>query len=250
MTNKSSKISVIFILVLCFALCISFAELFSSLIAVGGFSAISNSDIKQNEFCVYAVYAYKTETKATALNMSEIVMKKNGAGFIEQDDNAYYVYLAAYENENDAKKVQENLKDSEQTSEIKKISFPEISFKAQTSSQEKTALNSAVCSYLNMYKKLYDLSVSVDTNLYTELEAKNLLKDIVNEFEKIKSNFENNFNSKLTSSILSLKLSLNNVSEILKNLSEYSSTTIPYSAKIKNCYFEILFEYLNLKNNI
>ena len=211
MTNKSSKISVIFILFLCFALCISFAELFSSLIAVGGFSAISNSDIKQNEFCMYAVSVYKTETKASAQNMSEIVMKKNGAGYIEQKDNSFYVYAACYENENDAKKVQENLKDSDISSEIIKICFPEISFKAQTSSQEKTALVSAVCSYLNMYKKLYDLSVSVDTNLYTEIEAKNMLKDIVNEFDKIKSNFENNFNIKEDEDDLEINLQENNL---------------------------------------
>ncbi len=251
-TNKGrmSKVIAVFSIVLCLGLCISFAELFSSLITVGGFNAIKNNEIKQASFSLYAISLYQTDTKAKAQDLAEIVQRKNGAGFIWQTDTAFNVLASCYENLADAQKVQENLKASNTTSEIITLNFQEISIKAEVSEQEKNALIGGITSYKNMYKKLYDLSVSIDTNLYTEIEAKVLLSDIISEFSKIQANFETLFNPKLTSSLLELKLSLKNVSNILESLSNFSSSEIPYTSQVKNSYFQILDEYFNLSKTL
>ena len=92
--------------------------------------------------------------------------------------------------------------------------------------------------------------MSVDTNLSTEIESKLALANIVSDFTKTKASFESIFNSKITTELLELKLSLANVNKILDNLSNFSDSTIPYSAQIKHSYFEILFEHLALAQKV
>lgn len=249
-SSKKTKFFSIFFMIISFALCISLAGVFSSLITVGGFSNITSGDAKSSGFVVYAVSLYKTQTKAQAREMSEISMHKNGAGYIYQDDEAFYVFASCYENKADAEKVVSNLKENEVSSSIKDLQFNEILLKSKMTEQEKTVLIKALSSFKNLYKKLYDLSVSIDTKLLTEIQAKVLLNDIISEQSKVQTNFETIFNSKLTSTLLEIKLSLSNISNILNNLADFSSLDIPYTSQVKNTYFQVLFEYNSLSSKI
>lgn len=249
-SSKKTKFFSIFFMIISFALCISLAGVFSSLITVGGFSNITSGDAKSSGFVVYAVSLYKTQTKAQAREMSEVTMRKNGAGYIYQDDEAFYVFASCYENKADAEKVVSNLKENEVSSSIKDLQFNEILLKSKMTEQEKTVLIKALSSFKNLYKKLYDLSVSIDTKLLTEIQAKVLLNDIISEQSKVQTNFETIFNSKLTSTLLEIKLSLSNISNILNNLAEFSSLDIPYTSQVKNTYFQVLFEYNSLSSKI
>lgn len=248
--SKKSKFFSLFFMLISFALCISLAGVFSSLITVGGFSNITSGDAKSSGFVVYAVSLYKTQTKAQAREMSEVTMRKNGAGYIYQDDEAFYVFASCYENKADAEKVVSNLKENEVSSSIKDLQFNEILLKSKMTEQEKTVLIKALSSFKNLYKKLYDLSVSIDTKLLTEIQAKVLLNDIISEQNKVQTNFETIFNSKLTSTLLEIKLSLSNISNILNNLADFSSLDIPYTSQVKNTYFQVLFEYNSLSSKI
>lgn len=241
--KKTSKISSVLFLILCLAVCLSLSEFFSSLITVGGFSSLASSNIKQQAFDIYAICLYETQTKASANEMSELVQKKLGAGYVYQTSNAFCVLASAYENLSDAQNVESNLKENGTQCKITKISFKELAIKENVLEQEKTALLSAVTSFFNTYKKLYDLSVSIDTNLYTEIQAKVILNDIISEQSKQKTNFETYFNSKLTTQLLKLKLSLSDLSQVLTDLSNFSSTQIPYSSMVKNTYIKVLFLY-------
>lgn len=249
-SSKKTKFFSIFFMIISFALCISLAGVFSSLITVGGFSNITSGDAKSSGFVVYAVSLYKTQTKAQAREMSEVTMRKNGAGYIYQDDEAFYVFASCYENKADAEKVVSNLKENEVSSSIKDLQFNEILLKSKMTEQEKTVLIKALSSFKNLYKKLYDLSVSIDTKLLTEIQAKVLLNDIISEQSKVQTNFETIFNSKLTSTLLEIKLSLSNISNILNNLADFSSLDIPYTSQVKNTYFQVLFEYNSLSSKI
>lgn len=249
-SSKKIKFFSIFFMIISFALCISLAGVFSSLITVGGFSNITSGDAKSSGFVVYAVSLYKTQTKAQAREMSEVTMRKNGAGYIYQDDEAFYVFASCYENKADAEKVVSNLKENEVSSSIKDLQFNEILLKSKMTEQEKTVLIKALSSFKNLYKKLYDLSVSIDTKLLTEIQAKVLLNDIISEQSKVQTNFETIFNSKLTSTLLEIKLSLSNISNILNNLADFSSLDIPYTSQVKNTYFQVLFEYNSLSSKI
>lgn len=248
--SKKSKFFSLFFMLISFALCISLAGVFSSLITVGGFSNITSGDAKSSGFVVYAVSLYKTQTKAQAREMSEVTMRKNGAGYIYQDDEAFYVFASCYENKADAEKVVSNLKENEVSSSIKDLQFNEILLKSKMTEQEKTVLIKALSSFKNLYKKLYDLSVSIDTKLLTEIQAKVLLNDIISEQNKVQTNFETIFNSKLTSILLEIKLSLSNISNILNKLADFSSLDIPYTSQVKNTYFQVLFEYNSLSSKI
>lgn len=249
-TAKSTKFITIFTMIICLVMCISFAELFSSLITVGGFNTIKDNEIKQPNFSLYAISMYSTETKIQAKEMSEMTKRKSGAGYIWQSDKCYYVFASCYQNEADAIKVSENLQENNVNCQIVKLDFDSIIVSAKTNEQEKTTLQESVLCYKNLFKKLYDLSVSIDTNLYTEIEVKIYLSDIISEFTKTKTSFETLFNSKLTSDLLELKLSLTNIANILESLSEFSSLEIPYTSQVKNTYFQVLNEYNNISKSL
>lgn len=251
-SKKNGKIKVFSLLtmIVCLALCISLAGVFSTLITVGGFSNITSSDLKCSAFCVYAISLNKTSTKVQARELSEITMRKNGAGYIYQGEDAFYVFASCYENKADAENVVKNLKENGTTSEIIELIFEEIIIKSELTTQEKTTLNKALSCYKNLFKKLYDLSVSIDTKLLSEIESKVLLGDITSEQQKVKTNFETVFNPKLSSSLLEIKLSLLSVESILNNLADFSSETIPYTSQVKNAYFSILFQYKTLASKL
>ncbi len=249
-TTKKSKFLTLFITVLCIAICLSCAELFSSLITVGAFSYSKNNEAKQQAFSLYSIYIYTAQTKSQADEMSSITRKKNGAGYIYQSDTGYLILTSCYENQNDAQKVIANLAENGIEGKLLEIKYDEIKFTAKLNETEKNTLTQSVQIYKNLYKKLYDLSVSVDTNLLTEIKAKNNLNDIIKDFLSKKQDFESIFNQRLTSAILKLKISLGNLSTILDNLYEYSSIEFPYSSQIKNSYFQILDEYSKLSKSI
>ncbi len=250
MTNKnkshtSSKIFVILLTIFCIALCISFAELFSSLITTSGLSSVKDGEVKQNAFNLFAINLYQTETQSLAFENAVLAKKQGGAGYIWEGDN-FYVLASCYENEADAKKVQETLQENGTTCSIYTLTFDSLAIETTSSGQEKNTLLQSVQIYKNLYKQLYDLSVSIDTQLLSEIEAKINLNEITSNFKKIKANFTALFNSQLTSSILELKLSLENVDVILDELTQYSSTETPYTSMVKYAYFEILDEYTDL----
>lgn len=254
MTNKikprsSTKILTILLTIFCIALCISFAELFSSLITTSGLSAIKDGEVKQNNFTLYAISLYQTDTQTLAAENATLAKRQGGAGYIWQGDK-FYVFASCYENEADAKKVQENLQTNGTTCSIVTLTFDALAISTTSTGQEKTTLMESVQCFKNLYKKLYDLSVSIDTELLTEIEAKVSLSDITSDFKRTKANFSALFNSQLTSDILELKLSLENIDVILDELAEYSSTEVPYTSVVKYAYFEILNEYKELTKSI
>ncbi|MBQ3494784.1 MAG: SPOR domain-containing protein [Clostridia bacterium] len=247
--NRGAKIFSAVCLLVCLTLSVSLADLFSSIITTNAFSA-STSKIKSENFSLYAISLYSTTTQNQAQTLSQNAKQKNSAGYIYQTDTAFYVLASAYENISDAQKVETNLKNSNTSCEIIEIKFPKIEVSLSMTPEEKTALENAVCVYRNMYKKLYDLSVSVDTNLLNEIESKVELSSIISTFTKIKSEFEALFNLKINTSLLEIKLSLENVEQILDNLAKFSDSQTPYCSQIKHCYFEILAQQLLLYNTI
>lgn len=236
-------------LAVCVALSLTLADFFSNVITTTAFSS-SNGKIKGGSFSIYAIKLYSATTQAQANDLSANAKQKNCAGYIYMTNTEYMILASGYENLADAEKVETNLKKSEIPCEIVTIDFPKLELSTNISSAEKTTLENAVGIFRTLYKKLYDLSVTVDTNLSTEIESKLELAKIISEFTKIKASFESIFNSKITTEILELKLSLANVDEILDNLSNFSHSTIPYSAQIKHSYFEILSEHLALAKKI
>ena len=147
--------------------------------------------------------------------------------------------------------VKANLEESGISPFILTITIPEISITSNLTSIEKNALVSAINIFKLVYEELYDLSISLDTNLKTETDCKIALNDLLSKINKTKTSFEASFNSKLTNDILNIKLKLESLNNLVVELIDYTSTnSIPFTSKIKYNYIESLILNKNLCKDI
>ena len=168
MKNALGKIFVLFLSVVCIAVCVLLASILSSAITVSSSASSSSYD----GFEIYAISLGSYTSKQAAQATEEDVMQRGGAGYIYKKNEIYYVLASAYERENDAKLVKENLTANNNTCTIMKIeiSAPDLS-KTSSSSQAKSFL-SALGEIKNSVLKLYDVSVALDTKTVDETKAK------------------------------------------------------------------------------
>ena len=239
--TKGGKIFAITIMLICFALCLTLADLFSTAITIGNFSGFVTDASKLTGYKIYAISTFQSSVKSVSEDAAKKYTSRNGAGYIWEKDSIYHVFLSAYENQNDAIKVKENLESSGETPNIIEVDIPEITIKSNLSSAEKGVLTSALNVFYSTYKSLYDISVSLDTSIKSETECKLLLSDVASEVGKIKTNFNNTFNPKLTNNLIEVKLKIDKAESLVKELIDFSSTTsVNFSSKIKYNYIELI----------
>lgn len=247
--EKKNKFFAILTCIICFALCIALADLFSTIITVGSFSSSAGGKI--NPYSVFAVTLYNGTIKSAALEKSAMVKKLNGAGYVWESDGQFYVIASAYIEENDAKKVKENLEENGHSSEILKISLSGLIINKNFSNEELNSLLSAGSLFKDTYKSLYDISISLDTTIITETQCRLEISNLQSEVGKIRSDFEVMFNTKLSTELLKLKLSINSVNTLLQQLIDFEeSFSQTLSSKIKYNYMEILSINQNLLKEI
>ena len=167
-TSKSSKFFSAMVIFLAAALCVLSANLFSSAITAGAVSLVGVGS-KNLAFDVYCLYSDCFQTKSEADKNALQIVSENGGGFVLFYNSNYYVLHSVYLEENDAKKVCQNL---ENTLKLKtlKIELQNINTTDDGSFQSlaifKTSLASAC-----------DVSVCHDTNTCsTEQTSQNLSK--------------------------------------------------------------------------
>lgn len=242
--QKKTKSGKFFALVVCgisLALCITLADLFSTAITAGNFSGLFSSSSKISSYNIYAISMFQSSILSSAEESANQIKTQGGAGYIYNDSSVYYVLASAYEKQNDAELVKENLMSSGYTPTIITIFIPEITITSNLNANEKTALNSALNIFKTTYQQLYDLSINLDTFLKDETECKVLLNDIASNVSKVKTTFDGTFNSKLTNSILNVKLKLESLSNSIATLLEYTSTSsVSFNSKLKYTYIETL----------
>jgi hypothetical protein len=237
-TEKRSKFLAILTCIFCFVLCITLADLFSTIITVGSFSGGSGGKI--SPYSIFAVTLYQGTVKSSALEHSVTIKKTNGAGYVWEDDGTFYVIASAYKEENDANKVKENLTNSNYNVEVLKISIDEIAISKNYTNEELNSLLSAGNLFKETFKSLYDISISLDTEIISETQCRLEISNLQSEVGKIKNDFEVMFNAKLSPVLLQLKLSINSVSTLIQQLIDFESSNQQFSSKIKYNYIEIL----------
>lgn len=249
--NKKFSFGKIFTLIFSLVivgLSITLADLFSSLITVGGFS-FTNEDITFNKYTVYAVCTSSHPTDLTAKENATLCQNQGGAGYIYLKDNSYYIIASIYENEEDAKKVKDNLKSTKPNIEILKIDIPSISINNNLETSEKDILVKSVNVFKDTFKKLYDISVSLDTSVISEVNAKLSINSIGGEISKLQNNFNTMFISNMSSNLVTIKLKLEELCTSIKNLIDGNVAT-PISSSVKYCYSDIIFKYLELAEQL
>lgn len=243
-----SKVFTFSISIISIAIMLTMADLFSSLITVGGFSFV-NENIYLNEYNIYAVCTSSYQTKVMATEFSETIKSQGGAGFVYMNKDSYYIVASMYENEADAKKVLEKNIEEKPNATVIKICIPPITISSNLQSQEKTAVNACLSVFKNCYKKLYDISVSIDTAVTNEVNARLDVNQLLSDVQTSLNNFNILFASNITSDLLNIKLGVEDVVKVLKSLIE-STSTLPFTALIKEAYCNVICCYKNMSEQM
>lgn len=123
---------------------------------------------------------YRTEDNAvSASSVSDAVSSYGGAGYILEHGDGFYVTVACYYNDDDAKTVCESLKRRDLDCEVIKISTDEYSVAGNSSANNKLYLGN-----LNTLQSLtslaYGCANALDTGEYGQTQAKSVISDIQN----------------------------------------------------------------------
>lgn len=246
MTKKnSSKFFVGLMLILSLGICILGADLMSSYITVGSFN-LGGNYAKYNSFDIYFISLASFSSKVEAEEISKTYKRQNAGGFVWNYENAYHILASAYTSENDAIKVKDKLLEISIDSKVIKIKFDEIMIEGNFSQLEKSTLVSSLGIFKETYDKLYDISVSLDTEVSKEIESVMSVSELKSRITEIQSNFNNLFNDKLTTNLLKIKIGINSLLKTIENTNQKDDTTIPYSSRLKYAYLETLNLYYDI----
>ena len=207
-----SSICFVFILV---GIC--FVSAFSSSTITASETQIANTP----SFSLYLVCTSKSQLQTESETISKDIIKNDGAGFIWKKDNYYYVISSAYENKNDAELVSAEMRMKDIENEVIQVDFSSLKIPQPLSTQEsKSTFNASIFLFYNLYKNLFDLSVSLDTKIIDETQA---LLDINRNLaiaDEVKKNFIVLFNDIETPVVKELQQALCSANDTLFKLSE------------------------------
>lgn len=225
------------------SICVSFGYLISTIIVSLNIYQAS-STINDDKQIVYAISIQSAQKSTQLQTLKSELQSQNGAGFIYNADDNYYLLSSIYENFNDAELVKNNLKNNSVDSEILTIQLSSTNIEGNFSSEERAILLNCLKIKINTFKKLYDTAISLDTSLINETKAKLECNQVFSDLVSTKSNFETVFKSQKTNNDLKkIKDLLNNIYSHLTNLinENYESNGQTFSSLIKLTYCQILF---------
>lgn len=229
--------AIIFLVGIC--CCVSCGYLFSNAI-IFTYQTINSVSIESQ--VVYAVSTFSNETKSEVEKRKEDLQKQNGAGFVFNFNSKYHLIASVYENQNDAEKVKKNLESAGLSIEILKIETQKKEIEGNFSSEEKTVLTNCLKSNFEIFKKLYDISISFDTKIFDETKAKLECNNVFSSHISTKSNFDTFFKGKNQSTLKELSQNLTAIQEILSDLiaENFDTNSQTFSSLIKQSYCKIL----------
>lgn len=232
------------IFVLGFITCLSCGYLLSTAIISSSLFQYT-SVINFEQQTVYAISVANSNQQESLLSQQNSLQSKNGAGYIYQMDQTYHLIASIYENINDAELVKNNLKTSGIDCEIKTISLQSKQIEGNFSSDEKSVLTTCAKSKFDIFKKLYDVSISLDTCLIDEKQAKLECNSIYSTNISNKANFDTYFSSQINnSSLKELNNDLERTNTMLFELitESFDNNKQTLSSLIKETYCKILLE--------
>ena len=243
--RKLSKIFTVAMSIIIICLTLTLADLFSSLITVGGFS-FSENNISIPKYTLYAVCLSKHESKVVAEEEAAECKKQGGAGYVYLGNN-FFVIASLYENKSDAEKVKNQLTEFSNTSSIEEIIINPITISSTLSSDEHNCIENGLLIFKQTFQKLYDLSVSIDTAVINEINARLEINEIGSKINTIQNNFSILFKDNVTTQIIAIKQKISQLALKINELVNCSTQT-PLTSHIKNAYCETIFLYQSLAN--
>lgn len=227
------KFTTALIVLLAFGICISCGMMFSNI----AMTLIFQTKIEKDEQIFYAISMKKSAKEDEIKKEVEIVQSQNAAGYIYKNGEDFYLLASVYENKNDATLVKEKLLSSGIETEIVEIKIKAKTVEGNFDAAQKLTLTNCLRANFNTYKKLYDISVALDTGVKTQTTAKLDCNNIYSEFITVKSNFETLF-----SNFDNMQSELDSIAVHLENLTHenYVNSSQTFSSLIKLTYCNIL----------
>lgn len=202
----------------------------------------SATTISSNALSVYAITTGKCANKIGAEGIAIDYRKIGGGGYVlEQADN-FYVATSCYLNKSDAELVKNSLAQNYNIEiEILEFSIPQISFTLNLDSEEKKVLQKALNAHISAYRLLFDIAISLDTNVYNEISARLAINSAFSEINTIVSDYKilfQNFEvlNALTEALDNLA---NNIQKLCSGITITTGQTL--SSLVKYRYCEILY---------
>jgi hypothetical protein len=194
--KKSLKIRIknffkFFLVVVVFMGCFFVAKYMSTALTVGNLGAYivyGGTDIKISSTKMYAVTlgSYDDLKEADAVAIGSTI--QGASGYVWYDDK-YYVIGNIYNNESDANKVIENLKDSKYSTNIKVIEFPKVAISLDCyDSKDMNVINKDIKFIDDVYASLYSYSISFDKGELNNLAISSKLSTLRGELRVLISN--------------------------------------------------------------
>lgn len=206
-----------------------------------------SSSLTSNSMTIYAISFDKSLTQAGGESLAIDYRKIGAGGFVWKEENNYYVLSSAYINENDATLVQNSIKQNHNIeTSIIKLEIPSINLNVSVDSDEKKALQKALNLFENVYKQLFDIAISLDTNVYNEISARLVLNNIFSNANTILADYKIFFEdveslNPLTDHLEQLVLTLQ---KLCSGITISANQTM--ASLIKYRYIEILAQSKNL----
>lgn len=231
---------------MCVATSLMMASFFSSIITTSGFGLIVSAAKTQSATTIWAISVGSCNTFAQAQELCGETQTKGGGGVMLKKD-VFFVLASAYEMENDAIKVQENLAAQSIVSQIIKLEVKQTSVSANYTLTEVNVLDGCLLAYRDAFRTLFDLSVSLDTQTKNELAAKEHITQLITRLEQAKADFATHLNKKLTANLVALSLQNETTLGIVRQLLE---TTTPLATATKTAYLTIIIKQIEMLNEL
>lgn len=224
--------------ILCIATCASTGFFISNLLILSNIFPLSCS-VEMESLSLYALTTASAENESDLTDSQEELQSMNGAGYIFKQGGTYFLISSIYENLRDAELVEKNLKNNGMDCSVIQIFLEKQALSGNFSNEERAVLQNCLNSSITSYKSLYDISISLDTNIYDKQKAKLECNNVFSNLVSIKTNFETLFDTKNFDEI-NKKLLFEN--ETLSNLisENLCNKTQTFSSLIKFSYCKIL----------
>ena len=246
---KPAKFFVLFSILLSFFIIVFFANIFSSIITPGTI----NLNRGERYFLgqkLYCIELASFDNIAEAEEASEQYKQQLAAGYVVNDKGTYRVLASAYKTRTNAESVVENLKQNEINANIFLIDVPTLYLDLELETDQKLALKDCLNLFYNTYLKIYDISMRLDKSEITLDQAKIELLALKTESEQIINNFNSKIEIPKTSEIIYTKIYMNTYIDRLNDLIEENQASTTYSGEVKEAYFKVIFDYINLKTEL
>lgn len=247
--KKSLKFnfSVVFFLLALVLVVGFFSYAFANYLTIGKIVNINTNFITQGK----TFYAISLETESSleqASKKAKEYKQKGGAGYIYNASvKEYKILSSAYTNKNDAQVVLENLKDSGIFAEIVELKFLPINLKISLNTKSSETLKKGLNLFYTNYLSLYELGNKFDENKLDETSVKKEINNMILDNENTMQEISKLFSSSSNIAVLYSKIYLGQINKVLNKL---LTTESLFSSEIKNSYFEIIFQYLSLQDEI